>query len=135
MVVKDHPLSPQPHARRPHYMFEAPGFSPDVVGGMRGLDVLVIGPAVEHHVAIRDRFSRVGVVVDRIGIQDVRAVVDFRLAAQLEHGAIFFLLQGADGDVLLSHRGRRGWQRRLCFRFVPEPKSNWLVTMGGASSR
>ncbi len=77
---------------------------------MSGFDVLVVGPAVEHHVAIRGGFSGVGVVVHRIGIEDVGAVVDLRLAAQLEHGAVFFLLQGADGDVLLSHRGRRGGQ-------------------------
>ena len=45
-------------------MFEAPGFRPDVVGGMRSLDMLVVGPAVEHDVAVRDRLSGVGVVVD-----------------------------------------------------------------------
>ncbi len=84
--------------------------------------MLVIGPAVEHHVAIRDRFSRVRVVIDRIGIQDVRAVVDFRLPAQLEDGAVFLLLQGPDGNVLLSHRGRRGRQRRLFFRFFRSGK-------------
>ncbi len=61
---QDHPLPAQLHARRPYDVFEAPGFGPDVVGSMRGLDVLVIGSAVEHHVAVRDRLSGVGVVVD-----------------------------------------------------------------------
>ena len=111
-----HPLPAQLHARRPHYVFEAAGLGPDVVGGVSGLDMLVVGPAIEHHVAIRDRLSGVGVVVDRIGIQNVGAVVDLRLPAQLEYGAVFFLLQGADGDVLLSHRGRRRRQRGRCIR-------------------
>ena len=116
-------------------MFKASGFGANVVGAMGGFDVLVIGPAVEHHVAIRGRFSGVGVVVDRIGIEDVGAIVDFGLAAQFEDGPVFFLLQGADGDVLLRSRedGADGSEDG-CFGFSGA-ESNWLVTMDGASSR
>ena len=81
-------------------MFEASSFSSDVVGSMSGFDVLIIRAAVEHHMAIRGGVARIGVVVDRIGIEDVGAVVNLGLPAQLECGPIFFLLQGANGDVL-----------------------------------
>ena len=61
---QDHPLPAQLHARRPYDMFEAPRFGPDVVGGMRSLDMLVVQSAIEHNVAVRDRLSGVGVIVD-----------------------------------------------------------------------
>ena len=84
--------------------------------------MLVVGSAVEHHVTIGDRVSRVGVVVHGIGIQDVSAIVDLCLSAQLVHDAVLFLLQGTYGDVLLSHGGRRSRQRRLLARLSGSKK-------------
>ena len=101
---------------------------------MSSFHMLVVGSAVEHHVTIGDRVSRVGVVVHGIGIQDVSAIVDLCLSAQLVHDAVLFLLQGTYGDVLLSHRGRRSGSED-CSPGCPEAKSNWLVTTDGASSR
>ena len=62
--------------------------------------MFIVGAAVKHHVTIGGRISGFGVVVHLIGIQDVGAVVNFRLTVQFEDGPMFFLLQGADGDVL-----------------------------------
>ena len=93
-------------------MFEASSFSSDVVGSMSGFDVLIIRPAIEHDVAIRGGVAGIGVVIDRIGIEDVGAVVNLGLAAQLEYGPVFFLLQGANGDVLGIDRRRRRRKRR-----------------------
>ena len=89
-------------------MFEASSFSSDVVGSMSGLDVLIIRSAIEHDVAIRGGVAGVGVVIDRIGIEDVGAVVNLRLAAQFEYRPVFFLLQGANGDVLHFLEGAEG---------------------------
>ncbi len=135
---QDQPLASKPHASGANHVFEASGFRADVVGSLSGFDVLVVRAAVEHHVAVRNGISGVGVVVHRIGIQNVGAVVNLRLAAQLEYGAVFFLLQGADGDILLSRRGRRGGQDDDEAEMTPllrRRESNWLVTMDGASSR
>ena len=104
---QDQPLSAQAHARGAVHVFEASGLGADVVGAMSGFDVLIVGAAIEHHVAVRDRISGTGVVVHGVGVQDVGAIVNLGLAAQLENRAVLFLLQGADGDVLFSDRGRR----------------------------
>ena len=85
---------------------------------MRSLDMLVVGTSVEHDAAVRDRCSGVRVVVHRVGIQNVSTVVDLGLASELEHSTVFFLLQGADGDILLSDRRGSRWRRRLRFRRV-----------------
>jgi len=92
-------------------VFEASGFGPDIVVAMSGFDVLVVGPAIENHVAIRGYTAGVGVVVDRVGIEDVGAVVNLCPATQFEYGPIFFLLQSADGDLLRIDGGRRGGRR------------------------
>ena len=110
---QDHPLTVHPQARRSLHMFKTSSFSPHVVGAMSGFDVLIIRAAIENDVAIRRGVAGLGVVVDRIGIEDVGAVVNFRLAAQFEYGPVFFLLQGANGDVLRIHRGRRRRKRRV----------------------
>src|SRR5450432_3065174 len=56
---QDHPLPTQLHARGPDYVLKPSGFSPAVIGGMSGFDMLVVRTAVEHHVTIRDRLTSV----------------------------------------------------------------------------
>ena len=59
---------------------------------MAGFDVLVVGTAIEHHVAFADGFAGIGVVGDFIRVKDVGAVVDFNVAAQFVDRAVLFLL-------------------------------------------
>jgi hypothetical protein len=116
---QDEPLAPQPQSAGAIHMFEAACFGPDVVTRVRRFHVLVIGPSVEHDVAIGDCISGVRVVIHRIGAQAVGAVVNLRLTAQFEHGSVFFLLHSPDGDLLFSDRRRRGrrWRWRCGLSF------------------
>ena len=107
---QDTPLLPQPHSGGSDYVLETSAFRPDVIRGVSCLDVFVIGPAIEHNVAICDNISSIRVVIDGIGIENVCAVVNLRLPAQFEHGAIFFLLQSLNRNILLLCSGGRGWR-------------------------
>src|SRR5712691_8280676 len=81
---------------------------------MTSFDVLVIGAAIEHNVAISRGLAGLRVVVDFVGIENVRAIVNFGLAAQLKHGAVLLLLEGANGNLFIFQgrwRCRPAWRR------------------------
>src|ERR1017187_3609219 len=96
------------------HAIEYAGFGANVVSAMAGLDVLVVGTAVENDVALEFSVPGVGVVGDLIGVEDVGAVVNLDRAAQVIDGPIFLLLHGADGDLFFGLGGGlgRGRQRR-----------------------
>jgi hypothetical protein len=52
------------HAGGSNYVFESSKLRPDVIGSVGGLDMLVVGTSVKHDVAVRDRCSRIRVVID-----------------------------------------------------------------------
>src|ERR1700730_12595173 len=76
---------------------KTPGLAGQVVDSMTGLDVVVIRAAVEGKVAGGSGLAAVGVVGDFVSPQDVGAIVNFGVAAQLVDVAVFLLLKSADG--------------------------------------
>ena len=105
--------APQTKPCRSNYVIESSNLGTNVVGTVAGFDVFVIGTAVEDHVALDFRIPGGRVVGDFIGIEHVVAIVDFGLAAQLVERAIFFLLNGVNGDFFFRQicgidRDRRG---------------------------
>jgi hypothetical protein len=90
------------------HAIEYAGFGANVVSAMAGLDVLVVGTAVENDVALEFSVPGVGVVGDLIGVEDVGAVVNLDRAAQVIDGPIFLLLHGADGDLFFGFGGGLG---------------------------
>ena len=80
---------------------EAPGLSRQIVSSVTGLDVFVVGTAVESEVAGGRGLAAVGVVGNFVGTQDVGAIVNLGVAVQFVDVAVFFLLAG-----------RRSWSSR-----------------------
>lgn len=124
---------------------EASGLGSQIVGGVTGFDMVVVGAAVEGEVPGGGGLTTVGVVGDFVGAQDVAAVVDFGATVQFVDVADFFLLQGADGGGLGILRSGLAGARRGgigsggagffaislldALVFWPEiSESNWLVT-------
>jgi hypothetical protein len=66
---------------------------------MAGLDVLIVRAAIEHDVALRFAVSCIRVVGDSIGMEDVIAVVNHRLAPKVVNRSF----------LLLFHRGPRNF--------------------------
>ena len=94
----------------PDHAIKGTDLGADVVGAVTGFDVLVVGAAVEHDVAFEFAVSRVGVIGDLIGAQDVGAIVDLRVAPQVIDGSFFFLFDRSHGNRDLGLAGRGGWQ-------------------------
>src|SRR5258708_3785847 len=86
---KDRPVSAEANAGAPGHVVESASFGGHVVGSVAGLDVVVIGTAVERDVTCGGGFSVVGIVGDFVGAEDVVAVVDFGVAVQLVDVAVF----------------------------------------------
>jgi len=93
---------------------EGSNLGANVVSAMTGLDVFIVGAAIEDDVAFEFAVAGIGVVSHLIGVKDVVAVVNFGFAAEVVDGAIFFLLDGANGhglfnlaDCFRQKRGRR----------------------------
>jgi len=99
----------------PDHAIKGTDLGADVVGAVTGFDVLVVGAAVEHDVAFEFAVSRVGVIGDLIGAQDVGAIVDLRVAPQVIDGSFFFLFRPLHGnrDLGLAGRGRLAEWKRL----------------------
>ena len=73
---------------------------------MAGLDVVVIGTAVEGEVTGGGGLAAIGVVGHFVGAQDVGAIVNLGVAVQFVDVADFFLLIGADDRPILELRHR-----------------------------
>src|SRR5208282_29299 len=84
--------SPHPKTHRSNRAVEGPNLGADIVDAVTGFYVLVVRAAVEHNVAVLFTISRVRVIGDLVGAQNVGAVVDFGFAAQVVNGAMFFLM-------------------------------------------
>jgi len=85
---------------------------------MGGHDVLVMGTAIERHVAGGGGLTGGIVVGDLVGPQHPDAIIDFRVTAQLVDIAGFLLLARLDDDLLPRPRGRDGGRnlRRIARR-------------------
>jgi hypothetical protein len=64
-----------------------------------GLDVLVVGAAVERDVTVRGNYAGVRIVGAAISAQHEGAKVDLNLAPEPEDFVFFFLRLRANGDV------------------------------------
>ena len=98
---------PHPKSYRSDCAVENSRFRADIVRAVTGLDVLVVRTTVQRDVALEFAVSGVRVVGDLIRVQDVIAIVDFRLAPQVINGPIFFLLHRPDRDLFFRLPGRR----------------------------
>ena len=83
----------------PMYVLKTASFSANIVCSMSSFDVLIIGTAIQHNMAIRGCISRIGVVIRRISIENIGAVMNFRLPAKMKDRTIFFLLDCANGHI------------------------------------
>src|SRR5206468_11184036 len=86
-------------ADSPIYVLKSASFSANIVCSMSSFDVLIIGTAIQHNMAIRGCISRIGVVIRRISIENIGAVMNFRLPTKMKDRTIFFLLDCANGYV------------------------------------
>ena len=83
----------------PMYVLKTASFSANIVCSMSSFDVLIIGTAIQHNMAIRGCISRIGVVIRRISIENIGGVMNFYLPAKMKDRTIFFLLDCTNGHI------------------------------------
>src|SRR5262249_15505431 len=81
---------------------ELAGLSAHVIFRACAFDVLLVGSALNHHMAIGLHVTGRLVVDDFVGPQNRVAIADFTLAAQCENISVLFLLPRLDDDFV-SH--------------------------------
>src|SRR5208282_3648248 len=113
-IGRGHRVAGGTHAKthRSNRAVEGSNLGADIVDAVTGLDVLVVWAAVQHHVAVFFAVSRVRVVGDLIRAQDVSAIVDFGLAAQVVNGTIFFLVDRPNRNRFFDSADRFRRKRR-----------------------
>ena len=88
------------------------GFFVDVVGGMSGGNVLVVGCAVEHHMTVGGYLSVIVVVGGVIRPENQIAIMDLSLSIQFVDGSVSFLML-RQYEHRLSSASRGPLRRRL----------------------
>src|SRR5712691_2448307 len=100
------------YSNRAYHVIQLTGLFIHVVLCAAGLDVLVVGTAIQHHVALQGDVGSVGVVSSFVSVKLQVAIVDLHLPTQLPARAVLLLLPSLDRDVLTLGGGRRRRGRR-----------------------